>query len=126
MIERCRALGRPIRQSRRPVRSRKLTAVVIEAKVDDADRGRAGVRKHPAIGKGGKFLIRGSQASSATLPRRVRNDVEVTRGKTPPGLQDMTGDGPKCLYLPMPPMRTIYGKKPHGRGVSGTAPVAKV
>ena len=64
MIERCRALGGPIRQSRRPVRSRELTAVVIEAKVDDADHGRAGVRKHPAIGKDGKFLISGSQAST--------------------------------------------------------------
>ena len=108
------------------MRPRKLTTIMIEAKVNKMNRRCTGVQKCAAVRKGGKFLVGDGHSSSAAFPRRTRNDVEIARGEAPPSLRDVSSDGPKRLLPPVPPMRPIDGEKSHRWSVSRTAPMAKV
>ena len=57
VVKRRRALGRPISKSRRPVRSRELTLVVVKTQVYNADHRRTIIRKVAAVRESGKFLV---------------------------------------------------------------------
>lgn len=93
VVERGRALGRAVCEAFRPMCACELSVGMLETEVDNADHGGTRIRELAAAGEGCECVIIIGCPSSAALPLRTRNNVEIASGDAPACMQDMTSDG---------------------------------
>ena len=126
VVERRSALGRSISKASSPVSAREMPVSVIEPKVNDVcDRG-ASVEQFSPTRDGCEFVVNGSGATRATFPPRARDDVEIARGDTPAGEQDVPHDGLEGVCFAIALMGAVGGDESNERLVFLAPPMAKV